>query len=208
MEYGSLRPARTFFRFQVTMKGPVAVDDGGFGDAFAGVETGRSEGERGAGFVLELRNVRGREAEAARLWLGVFGEGFLEAELAFVFAIFLKRVDEKQVGTAGGEHPTAIGGDVKADYGFTESGDVGFRVDAETVEHTDVSLVGGDSNVAFFGRCRCREVVLRDVLLESSVDKLVAWQVEDQRGKEHCVTNQGKSARRSSEQTCFPVRKY
>ena len=59
--------------------------------------------------MLELSDVRGLEAESSRLRFRVFGEGFFEAELAFVLAFFLEGVDEKEIGAARGEDPTAVG---------------------------------------------------------------------------------------------------
>ncbi len=118
--------------------------------------------------------MRRLQTEAARLRLGVFAEGPLEAEAAGVLAVLLQGVDEEQVGAAGGEHPAAVGGDVEADDGFAEGGDVRFGVDAEPVEHADVAFVGGDGDVALFRRCGGGEVVFRDVLFEFRVDELVA----------------------------------
>ena len=153
---------------------PRGGDDGGFFVVDAGVEARGGEGQRGFGLVLELGDVGGLQAEAAGLGFGVFGEGFFEAELAFVFAVFLEGVDEEEVGAAGGEDPAAVGGDVEPDDGLAEGGDVGFGVDAEAVEHADVAFVGGDGDVAFLGGGGHGEVVFGDVLFEFGVDELVA----------------------------------
>lgn len=123
--------------------------------------------------MLELGDVRGLQAEPARLRFRVFGEGLFEAELAFVFALFLQRVDEEQVGSACGEDPAAVGGDVQADDGLAERGDVRFGVDAEAVEHADVALVGGDGDVALFGCCGGGKVVFGNVLLKFGIDEFV-----------------------------------
>ncbi|KXT07524.1 hypothetical protein AC579_189 [Pseudocercospora musae] len=52
----------------------------------------------------------------------------------------------------------------------------GLCVDPQAVEHANVTLVGGDSNVALLGRGSCREVILAGVLLQLAVDELVARQ--------------------------------
>ncbi len=93
--------------------------------------------------------VRG-QAEAARLRFGVLAEGGLEAEFAFVLAVLLHRVDEHEVGAAGGQDPAAVGGDVEADDGFAEGGEGGFGADAQPVEHADVAFFRGDGDVALF----------------------------------------------------------
>ena len=115
--------------------------------------------------MLELRNVGGLEAEAAGLGFGVLAKGAFKTELAFIFTTFLlKGVDEEKVCAACGENPAAIGGDIETDDGLAKGGNVGFGIDPEAVEHADVALIGGDSNVSLLCGSGCREVVLGNIL--------------------------------------------
>ena len=115
--------------------------------------------------MLELRNVGGLKAEAAGLGFGVFAEGAFETELSFVFATFLlEGVDEEKVCAACGEDPAAISGDIETDDRLAKGGNVGFGIDPKTVEHADITFIGGDSNVSLLCGSSCREVVLGNIL--------------------------------------------
>ena len=118
--------------------------------------------------------MRGSQAQAAWLGFRVLGECLFEAELAFVLAVLLEGVDEEDIGAAGGENPAAVSGDVEADDRFAERRDVRFGVDAETVEHANVALVGGNGDITLFCGSRSREVVFGDVLFQFRIDEFVA----------------------------------